>query len=492
MTRIAAFGLHLARAQRLLLCLGLLAYGVALAVYWIPAARHAYSELDSGPDVVANVDFFAYYAAGKAFGLGLDPYVDHSKAYPELRTMQPHGFAGYLYPPFALPFYQVLAQLSYDQARLLWLAGNAALYLAAFGAFVLANDRQLRPALMLWTCLFALLSHPLLLHIRQGQIDLAVFGLVWLSFVCTERGWRWASSFLLALATLVKVYPALLLLYFVFHRRDGRYFATFALASTIAITLSLPWVPPHLYQFYGMHVLPAVSGSLFVATVQSLPKYFTASGGLVRLVQIGCVSLFVEFLWRIRHSMPVLRNGLESHGVSVASFCVFLMNVLVVLLTNGLTWHMAYASLIFPLAGVIIYLQSSSPRWLLGPVFAASALLLAPVGSRPPFHSLNVIGAVLLLVCLGLVLQGPAVRARRWLHAFSRNRVATAAAVAIAVFDLDLQNVLGGRLGARLTHGTEAWLLFAYAAAYWAGLALQRSRYRVWPALPNRPKLAGG
>ena len=100
-------------------------------IYWFPAIQAGYF-YKVNPEGFPNADFYAYYVAGGAYNLHLDPYLDHRQDYPQLNNPRIDGYSGYIYPPTALPLYGFLASLSYKYARAIWACMNFGLLLAAF------------------------------------------------------------------------------------------------------------------------------------------------------------------------------------------------------------------------------------------------------------------------------------------------------------------------------------------------------------------------
>ena len=174
-------------------------------------------------------DFRAYHLAGEVFGRGLNPYLDHSAAHPDLARAAGWnpGYSSFLYPPTFLPVYALVARLDVKIAARTWT--GLSLLLLAGAALTAALDRgrnSVRVALV--TLLLALLSRPLVVHVQRGEIDLALASIAVIALVAYRRDYRWAAAVLLAIVALAKIGPAVLLISFVVPCRDWGFATRFA------------------------------------------------------------------------------------------------------------------------------------------------------------------------------------------------------------------------------------------------------------------------
>jgi len=383
----------------------LLALGAILIWnYWLPVAIE-YFNYAPFPDSPLNPDFYAYITAGKAFALGLNPYSDNSEAYPELSDLRIEGYSRFIYPPALLPIYSLWARLDYERARVLWAALYGAVYLLALVIHLFQNDKRDRLWLLVFGVLLTFTSSPVLFHIRQGQVDLLVIGLILISLVAFRKNLKLVSAILMALATLIKVNPVLFLITFVVFYRDLRYMAQFALALVILIALSLLWVPFPLFVDYVARVAPTiVIGDPHYANQSIIIKLglsAAAAKQLVSLVGFALFTLFAGWLGKSAHLQP---TGTEPMPVADS---VFLMNALVILLFSGISWHMAYVWVILPSAQVLTCLIKRAVPWFIGMVGLAAILLNARLYSLPVLDSLNLLGGLLMVGCLAVLVLRP-------------------------------------------------------------------------------------
>lgn len=171
--------------------------------------------------VVLNMDFAAYYMAGKALNAGLDPY--RNQVDGPGRALLWDGVARYrhsrfLYPPLVGHMFRPLALLPFPTAKAVWAALQLAALGVALGLFARTAQQPVLPALLL-----ALASYPLLLHLERGQIDLltlALLGGALRLLLPRPSRWRpWGAGACVALATLLKLSCLLVVPFLALRRR---------------------------------------------------------------------------------------------------------------------------------------------------------------------------------------------------------------------------------------------------------------------------------
>jgi hypothetical protein len=382
----------------------LLALSVLLLLnLWEPAAADNFAQHNVGR--LPNIDFFSYYTAGKSFRDGYNPYLDNGHLELALSDPRVDGYSRFIYPPTFLPFYESVSAVDYSVARVLWALTYATVFALCFMVFALGVERSKR-AVFIWIgILLFLTSYPVLLHIRQGQIDLIVSSVGMISYYSHLKGRKLASASLLSLIVLLKVSPAILLIYFVVFWRDWIYLAYFALASLVLIGASLVAVPWNLYSFYLSDVLPSISGGDSYFYNQSVLRFFSDSQTLSVLVSVVGILLLVIFALRMGkpRSSGQERVSLDSTSSTPAG-AVFLMSILVMLLFTAISWSMAYVWVIIPSSLLLANLLGTARRWYLVAAALATVLMNAKVFELPVLDSLNMIGAGLMIACLFLLL----------------------------------------------------------------------------------------
>jgi len=364
--------------------------------YWLPTAEDYFNQTVK-PECPPNCDFFAYHLAGEMLQEGKNPYYfEDSQTETRIRSE-------FIYPPAFLPLYRWLASRSYDTARLLWLELCGIAYGVGFLSLLWVEPGERRANFALWAAFLTLTSHPLLIHLRQGQSDLIVTGLVLLSFALHSKGHRHVSAFLLALGFLFKVSPVILLAYFVVFHRDGRYLVTF-LVTTLALGgLSLALLPADLYRDYVLDVLPFLATGTTYWHNQSIIRLFAYDPNMARGVT-GAGLLGVTWLaWRLGRARREVPTDGAPQALEAQSDCAtfFFVNILVTLLFSAYAWPSAYVLTLLPGARVLATLpRGEHPMW--HKVLSAVGVLLlnAKVYGWTALDSLNLLGNVLLTCAL--------------------------------------------------------------------------------------------
>ena len=163
----------------------------------------------------ASRDYLSYYIGAAALHYE-EPYA--LETFQSVAAATGIKFAGlYLYPPTFAILLQPALLISPYAGSLLWFGVNLGLLLIGVGIlFRHSNlrDHRVRVALLLLPILFT----PVLMTFYLGQVNILIFlliVLVWLTFV---RGRRYTPGALLALSAWIKLWPIVLVAYFVWKR----------------------------------------------------------------------------------------------------------------------------------------------------------------------------------------------------------------------------------------------------------------------------------
>ena len=150
-------------------------------------------------------DLAAYWIAGKARWLGLDPYVNHVATVPRLWDgVSPYRHSRFLYPPLAAELFRLLAIVPYRFAKVAFTLAALAGWLLT--ARIVARRPGGRAEHALAVLIGGGLWFPLYFHLERGQIDLLLMPLVLWAWLRRDR--VLAPGAALALAAVFK--PALL------------------------------------------------------------------------------------------------------------------------------------------------------------------------------------------------------------------------------------------------------------------------------------------
>jgi len=168
----------------------------------------------------------------------------------------------YKYPPLFALLLTPLARLPLRTALEVWNGLNLVALATAVWAVTRAHGRrwgEAAPAALLFGAL-ALLFQPVLDTLIYGQMDIALLGLIALTYLALRTGHPAWAGLPLALAIGFKVYPAVLLLYLLL-RRDWRALASCALAGGALLLGSLPFTGLAAWQTFVSAVLFTGNGA---------------------------------------------------------------------------------------------------------------------------------------------------------------------------------------------------------------------------------------
>jgi hypothetical protein len=299
--------------------------------YWLPLfivmSIHIYDKSTS--DFLAN-----FYTAGQSWLSRANPYANPHIVFP--------------YTPASLPFFGLFALLDYDSAALLWMITYLSFFLVALVALALTVRSERRS---LFVCLSVLLffsSFPVLRLIELSQADLLIASLTILSFVTEKRGHRYLSAFLLSAATVIKIEPVFLLVYFVIFRKDLKYLGSYLTSLATIAGVSLLTVPVQWYWYYVVNVAPTLYSQYSLESDQSIVHFLWLAGlnkPILQAVSIVGVGLFAIFAFCVASS-----KWTDFFGKSLRADAMFLMNGLAVLFFSPRALVYPYAWTILPLA----------------------------------------------------------------------------------------------------------------------------------------------
>jgi len=127
----------------------------------------------------------------------------------------------YIYTPILAQMIFFISTVDYNQYFLIFLITNIILTFACLYLIYYLLDLKKEKTKITFLFLFALLFNntPLIITINYGQLNILVFFLILASLALDKKNKQFASSFLLVLSVLMKMYPALFLIYYAFKKR---------------------------------------------------------------------------------------------------------------------------------------------------------------------------------------------------------------------------------------------------------------------------------
>lgn len=340
--------------------------------------------LSMGRGLSGGYDFGAYYSAAQRLRAGAGLYsFDNSWPQHDGTTALP-----YLYPPLLAGLLSPLGGYSRETATNRWAAFNYLLLIPIVMLLAGVTSPLPRaavacaPALLLAFCL------PLGFTIELGQANVLVLFLLVAAWLAWERDLPHAAAVALALATMIKLTPALPLI-FVCRQRPR----TAITALVCALVISAFYAGPTAA---FLRVLPALAqpAQNFKATNQSLPAFIDrlfipnprvngiadAPAAAAALGIIGRLALLALFVLICRR--PVRSRTQFQLGFGLA--------ILISLLLPRVTWVHHHVACVIPVLAIVNGLTMvSKPSRALGYVALSLATLLVwlpPVWFLEPIY----------------------------------------------------------------------------------------------------------
>ncbi len=325
-----------------------------------------------------KVDFVAYYNAAMAFNHGL-PIYDHMIRFFQEGILSYKGPFPYVYPPGFVIFLSPLAYLSFKQASLVWILLSQISFF--FGLILLMKAIKDRYSWVEWiTLIFVCMNFtPLFMDYLVGQCNTLLFFLVaaGLYFYRANKGVY--AGVALALATMIKIIPALLLAYMLWKRQYRAFFSGLILLVLITI-YSLLFFDVDLYVWYfkfmgnqdlfnayhDNHALTGFFSRFLVHSVWTEGMFNSPGAAQIAIFVSSALMLFFLFyVTRKRYDHSDDRNLRE-----------YSLVVLTMLLTSKMTSTPYFVMLLIPLAVLVHELFENKPvtRWIF-PLGAAYGML---------------------------------------------------------------------------------------------------------------------
>lgn len=225
-------------------------------IYLLPSAFIIYLVLES-----YQIDFRSYYIAGKSILFGLDPYINHVNSYPEFYTpvnANDSPGSGFIYLPVASFLFLPFGALQYANAKLYY----SILILLILWSLLFELVRQSQFTIKGESLLFVMASFPVFASFERGQIDILICYLATLAFLIYQRRQSPAlSGFLLALACCIKIFPGIIILYFILKREFRIVIYTVGFIGVLFLA-PIAYFGTPIYSSYVKRVLPNFFGKL--------------------------------------------------------------------------------------------------------------------------------------------------------------------------------------------------------------------------------------
>lgn len=175
-----------------------------------------------------QMDFTAYYAAGKSLNNGFSPYVNHILDRWDLWDgVATFKHSRFLYPPLVANLFQPLAALPFVQAKYIWNFFNLCCFTSCFLLLVFIfwkrnkEEAYKKSIKILISGILAFNFFPFIALLERGQIDCITLLFLLIGFALLLRNGRYEflSGLFFGIATLFKLYSVLLIPFLFIQRK---------------------------------------------------------------------------------------------------------------------------------------------------------------------------------------------------------------------------------------------------------------------------------
>ena len=208
------------------------------------------------PEILTKLGDFQYYYYGGFMLHHKNPSIYDKSKYESFfegaKTAEnTHGFLNY--PPLIYCLVSPMAKLNILEASKIWFYLNH-LFLISSMLFLFfsinINDKFKIPRFLFYTC-FALIFSPTLSNLLQGQVNILLLFLLSASIFFYSKGYQIPVGICLGIAISLKIFPAVLILFFLLKREFKTVGVTFLSIILIHTAISLLWSPVLLFDYFN-------------------------------------------------------------------------------------------------------------------------------------------------------------------------------------------------------------------------------------------------
>jgi Glycosyltransferase family 87 len=338
-------------------------------------------------------DFFMDYASARNLLSGRPVYTPIDRAFRQYMGFDVSIRIPYCgHPPTSVLLVLPFAGLAYVPAAVAWnvlslvlLAASLRMLIAELRFdFSLSHLVLLSAALCLWP--------PLWVHLGEGQLGIPILFLLTLAWRAARHGRDALAGGMIGLAAAIKVFPVVLIAYFMFRRRFRLAIAgALGLVSISGATLLI--TGPEAFRDYLFTVLPTLQRWNKYGQNASLTGFFSR---LLSPPLAGAAALMASVLVAAAVCVRSARADFDQS---------FALAVTGTLLITTLTWPHSLVILLLPLAVYVARLAyaDSLSRWLAG---AGWLLMAVPQPFLPGFDEHKSASVVVSLTALSVNFYG--------------------------------------------------------------------------------------
>ncbi len=331
---------------------------------------YAYFNIYTAYKYATHNDFKHFYLGAKLIRLGISPYdgeIFHEyKKYEGFTSINP-----FVYPPFTGIVLSPLTFYTFKKAYLIWFILNHILLIASI--FLIFKALELKFNLINLTITIWLTGYSSVIYrtLTSGQINiflLFLFSLIWFLYI---KRWKKLCGFFIAFASLFKLFPAIILFYFIL-KKQWKVVAHSILWIIILMIISiafvgirthLDFIPVLENMSYGKSTFAEYGATFYVDQANQsinalLNRLFAQNPHTLPLIDLGntanYLTYFVSVLILLFIIQIALKRTLQNIAPDNMEYSIF---VLAGLLLPSLCWDHYLVIAYFAIFTVIKYIS---------------------------------------------------------------------------------------------------------------------------------------
>jgi len=274
------------------------------------------------------------------------------------------------HPPLVSMLFIPLTLFPFKWAALIWTVGCVIILWLTFNIILAEFKLKIKGFWRYLLQLSILNWYPVLAHLNLGQLGIPLFFLSVTAWICLRRDQETLAGFLLAFATLIKLYPVVLLLYSVIRcRLDVLKAAVF---SAFFLVIMQTAINPHYWPNYLLKIVPMTSlqyqDSWYNCSLSSISiRLLNGTEISPPLLDLPQAELPVRFILYaiIFVSLAVVFWCRRSDPDLTGEFCLL---IVAMLLLSPLTWDHAFVFLLMPMSYLWQQVRVYTGDWSRWPV----------------------------------------------------------------------------------------------------------------------------
>lgn len=322
------------------------------------------------PDYLLT-DFIQEWLSGRNYFVNEPVYQNQHvtllRHMPEFRTDISTFLPWNAHPPAAVLIALPLARFDYQTAQFIWNLVTFTLFVFSIWLVWRELATRFQPWHVFSICTLLLFASPVVITLRQGQLNFLLAFLLTVGWVADRHGYQLGAGLAVGLAAGLKLFPGFILLYFL---GAGRWRAAIGLVigAVVINALTLAVVGIGAFETYVREVIPSLQ------VFQSGWRNISINGWVLRLLDPHPIQAGPE-----AYRNPVLAKLLTAVGVLLVSAVVVWIAIRArrtvdpdrgwavaltgMLLVSPITWSHYLVLLVVPLAVLANRIPPGPTRW---------------------------------------------------------------------------------------------------------------------------------